>query len=183
MRLTRILLPLGLLVFIGALAYLLTVQQTLRRRQAVEVRQPANVLSLSDTVIRRHEGEALRWIVWAEEARFYENRQETRMRGVRFEIYPREDAEGPREPVQGTSARARLAGAEDTLVLEEDVHIEQGTRTELRAERVVYHHDAERLLVPEEVWLRQEATRYRGRNLRYDIAAGRLRLDEPTVVQ
>ena len=182
MRLKPILLGSTILVFVALLVYLSTLHETLRKSGT---REPgaANVLRLTTAHIQKHEDDILVWEVWAEKAIYMEDGLETLLTGVRFKIYNQRQEDGTPVTISGTAGRAQINEGGETLVLNENVHVSDTEDTEVRGERLVYHHADGLLTSSDPVWLRKRDTFHQGSRMHYLIREQRLTLGNPKVYQ
>lgn len=168
------------LLTLTAVIQLLTYRDTIQDSDSQEL-GPANVLTLTDSVMHQVEGDTLRMQVWAEQTIYVEERRRARLSRVRFTAYPSPEQKIPREPIHGVANQADVQGNGSIIDLEGDVHIAQGTKLEMRGQRLRYNHKTGLITSRDPIWMRNGATVQQGASAEYSIRDETLKMTRPQV--
>jgi LPS export ABC transporter protein LptC len=164
----------------AALIQLLTYRGAIREREEREF-GPANVLTLTDSVMHQVEGGRLRIQVWSDRTIYAEESQRARLFSVRFTAFPGPGQELSQQPIDGEARLANVLGSDSTIELEGSVRIRQGSHLEMRGERLRYNYDSGLVSSDHPIWMRNGETVQQGASGQYSIPDELLHLNRPLV--
>ena len=178
----RLLAFMAFMAFGSGMFYLLTVEETPQREQPQE-ELPANVLAMREVAIRQHNGDILKYELFARSAQFDELTKTAVLAKVEFKVFSKAESGARQVYLQGRAGRALLDNDQGKVVLEDKVRLVDMAGAEIRSQRIEYEQETERMVSPGEVWVKTKGGTHHGSSLVYEIAAHKMTFAAPLFFQ
>jgi len=171
-----------LFMSIGTLGfYVLLVNEPFRRPpvEAEAPPQPVNVLQLQRVNMRQLDGERLAWELDAASAVLDESSDVAELEDVTFVLYRAPASGAGTVALRGSSGRASVSKRTNRLVLEQDVHLVQQGRIDLRSQRLTYDEGSGVVEASQDVRVESDQLVALADAMDYEVVSERVKLSRP----
>jgi len=140
---------------------------------------PANVMGLTEVTVTLHQGDRVRWRLWAEEAQLRQDNQTSRLEGVLFSAFPNPSESSPEVVLTGRARTAFVSGQPQKIELRRKVTLTRGAEMEINTERLIYDSAEGTLVSPGPVRINTPGGEQYGDSMRYAINENLLTFTRP----